>query len=205
MDTPLFLPNVAPYSLSASDKERYLLQTLNELRRFHRERCPGYALLTEDMHADNVDRIVDYPFVPVSVFKEFDLHSSQGDLAVIKSSSTTSNSAAKIYVDKESRKRQTRSANLILGDYIGHETRPYLVFDLESTVRGTAGFSARGAAIMALAHMASEFIFVMKDSEQGPVLDTEALKKAVDKIDGRPFISYGFTYMLYQAHEALRG
>ena len=106
-------------------------------------------------------------------------------------------------MDKESRKRQTRSANLILGDFVGHEARPYLIFDLEETVRGTSGFSARGAAILALAHMASEFIFVMRDSEHGPVLDTEALKRAVDRIGDRPFISYGFTFMLYQAHEAM--
>lgn len=208
METSLFLPGVGPYSMDVSEKARFLHNTLDELLSYHTERCPGYAKLTADWfgrRAEESIAIADYPYIPVSLFKEYELRSIQDDLAVVQSSSTTSNNAAKIYVDKESRKRQTRSANLILSDFIGGERRPYLVFDLESTVRGTKGFSARGAAIMALAHIASEFFFVMREGDNGLELDHEALAKAMSKIDGKPFIAYGFTYILYQAHEAMSG
>ncbi len=208
MKSNLFLPGVAPYSMEADAKTQYLRGVLDELLQYHAERCPGYASLTEDWlrrAGGEAPDIADYPYIPVSLFKEYDLRSSQDELAVIQSSSTTSNSAARIYVDKESRKRQTRSANMILGDFVGTERRPYIVFDLESTVRGTKGFSARGAAIMALAHMASDFFFVMREGEDGLELDQEALTDAISKIDGQPFIAYGFTYILYQAHQALSG
>ncbi len=202
----LFLPGVAPYGLGPDEKRAFLTGQLTELLTYHEERCPGYAALVGDWRrasGGELESLSDYPYIPVSLFKEFDLRSSHEELAVIQSSSTTSASAAKVYVDKESRKRQTRSANLILGDFVGLERRPYLVFDLEVTVRGSHGFSARGAAIMALAHMASEFLFVMREGESGPELDYDALSRAVAKIGDQPFIAYGFTYLLYQAHQAL--
>ena len=202
----LFLRDVAPYAMSRADKDTYLARQLDGLVNYHVERCDGYATLIDDWRRHRHQgplAVADYPFVPVSVFKEYDLRSSRDELAVIKSSSTTSASAARIYVDKESRKRQSRSANLILADYVGAERRPYLVFDMESTVRGTSGFSARGAAIMALAHMASEFHFVMREGDNGPELDMDLLRTAVSAIGERPFLAYGFTYLLYQAHQAL--
>lgn len=202
----LFVQDVGPFSMRPQEKAAFLGSRLSELLEYHVERCPQYATLVADWRrtgGGEADNIADYPFVPVSLFKEYDLRSSREELAVIQSSSTTSTSAAKVYVDKESRKRQTRSANLILADFIGAERRPYLVFDLESTVRGTKGFSARGAAILALAHMASEFHFVMAEGDNGPEIDLDALSAALAKIDGRPFIAYGFTYLLYQAHRAM--
>jgi len=53
--------------------------------------------------------------------------------------------------------------------------------------------------------MASEFFFVMREGDDGLELDHEALAEAMSKIDGKPFIAYGFTYILYQAHEAMMG
>lgn len=206
MKLDLFVSDVGPFSMDAKSKTKYLRAQLQELLRYHRERCDGYATITESWFRDRPndgEQLADYPYIPVSLFKEYDLRSSEEQLAVVQSSSTTSNSAAKIYIDKESRKRQARSANMILSDFVGAERRPYIVFDLESTVRGNSGFSARGAAILALAHLASDFYFVMREGTDGIELDQVALEEAMLKIGSRPFIAYGFTYMLYQAHLAL--
>ncbi|MEO1036278.1 MAG: acyl-protein synthetase [Pseudomonadota bacterium] len=202
----LFIPNLRPFEPDTHSKDEYLKARLSELMDYHESRCEPYAALLEDWRRTSggkLDSLADFPYVPVTLFKEYALKSSTDNLTVIQSSSTTSANASKVYVDKESRKRQARSANLILGDFVGTERRPYIVFDLEETVRGAGGFSARGAAIMALAHMASEFLFVMKDGERGPELDYDALRAAAEKIGDQPFISYGFTYLLYQAHQAL--
>ncbi len=203
----LFIDGAEPYGLDASAKQAHLMGQLAALRDFHRSRCAGYAQLLKDWETDHSatsESIEDYPFIPVSVFKEYELKSSDQDLAVVKSSGTTSQQSSKIFTDKASRKRQARSANAILADFIGAQRRPYLVFDLESTVRGTQAFSARGAAIMALAHMASEFHFVMREGSAGLELDESALRKAVDAIGDQAFIAYGFTFILYQAHQQMQ-
>lgn len=206
MDMNLFVPGVGPFVMDADTKARFLCGKMHDLLHYHNDRCEGYATLTKNWFshrsAESQD-LADYPYIPVSLFKEYDLRSSQDNLAIVQSSSTTSDNAAKIYIDKVGRKRQARSANMILSDFVGGDRRPYIVFDLESTARGNKGFSARGAAILALAPMASEFFFVMREGGNGLELDEEALKAALDKIGSQPFIAYGFTYILYQAHESL--
>lgn len=206
LESRLFLKDTAPFGMSPAEKGEFLRSELVQLRDHHREHCPGYAQLVEYWERSGFETeggIDAYPFFPVTVFKEYELKSQVGELTVIESSATTSANASKIYVDKASRKRQSRSANLILSDFIGNERRPYVVFDAESTVRGAKGFSARGAAIMSLAHLASKFYFVMKEEGSELRLDPEALDAALAEIGGSPFIAYGFTFILYQAHEAL--
>jgi hypothetical protein len=203
----LFLPGVGAFAMGASEKARFLESQLETLRAYHLERCGPYAALVSDWNAYGPRSghcLSDYPFIPVSVFKEYELKSADAALAVVKSSSTTSDSASKIFIDKATRRRQTRSANMILGDFIGMERRPYVVFDSEETVRGSQAFSARGAAILSLAPLASEFHFVMNQTPDGLRLDATSLLCAIEKIGGAAFMAYGFTYILYQAHVALR-
>ena len=147
--------------------------------------------------------IENYPFLPVSVFKEYALRSTEGEVMALRSSATTSGVASQIFVDRATKKRQTMSANKILADFVGPQRRPYLVFDVEQTVRGTEAMSARGAAIMSLAHLASDFYFVLREEQGELVLDRKALTEALAAIDGQPFVAYGFTYMLYQIHQQM--
>ncbi len=202
----LFLPDVGPYALGPDEKSAFLSERLGELLAHHRAGCAEYAVLARDWerHADDGPLSAEnYPVIPVTAFKEYSLRSVTTDVMTLESSATTSANASKIHVDRATKKRQTASANRVMSDFIGEERRPYLVFDMEQTVRGTASLSARGAAILSLAHHASEFHFVVREEEGRLQVDDEALLAAIDAIDGRPFVAYGFTYILYQAHEDL--
>lgn len=202
----MFLDGTAPYVLPPAAKRDYLLAQLSALQRHHAERCSLYGRLIREWEQRSAkpDLIENLPFLPVTVFKEFDLRSGEGDVMAVRSSATTSGVASRVFSDKETRKRQSRSANRIWVDFVGDARRPYLVFDAEETVRGTAGLGARGAAILSLAHLASEFHFVMQRDDDRLRLDQEALRRAADAIGDRPFLAYGFTYLLHQAHIELR-
>ena len=64
--------------------------------------------------------------------------------------------------------------------------------------------SARGAAILSLAHHASKFHFVMRQEVDGRLrIDMDALNEALSEIGDEPFVGYGFTYILYQLHQEL--
>ncbi|CAN5790094.1 acyl-protein synthetase [soil metagenome] len=203
----MFLDEQAPFALHGQDKARYLGAQLDGLLEHHRARCPAYARLVADWERHSIHgttEIERYPFVPVTVFKEYDLRSTdQGGMSV-RSSSTTGTAAARIFVDKPTRKRQSLSASRILADFIGPGPRPYIVFDLERSVRGLDSMSARGAAILSLSHLASDFFFVMKEAPGGEMaVDRDALDRALAAIGDRPFIAYGFTYILFQIHQQL--
>lgn len=200
----MFLPDVSPYELPPEAQGAFLSQRLEELLEHHRTSCPGYARLVDEWRGRTTGGAVTaehYPFLPVTLFKEYDLRSTSDAVLSLRSSATTSDVASRIFVDRPTRNRQSLSANKILGDFIGGGRRPYLVFDLPETVRGTASLSARGAAILSVAHLASEFHFIARLEEGELALDEDALGRAVAAIGDQPFLAYGFTYILYQLHE----
>jgi hypothetical protein len=203
----MFLDGVAPYALAPVAKATFLLEQLHELLEHHCTRCPPYANVVADWYQQGgreAGTLEAYPFLPVTVFKEYDLRSTAEAGMRLESSATTSGTASKIFVDKATRKRQTISATKVLSDFIGAQKRPYVVFDLEATVRGTASLGARGAAILSLAHHASKFYFVGHEVEGQLRLNPQALQGALAEIGPEAFVAYGFTYILYQMHQQLR-
>jgi hypothetical protein len=201
----LFIAETRPFELAPDAKDTYLNQQLIGLLDHHRKNCDSYDQLIRNWSAHRAidGTLATYPYFPVNIFKEFELKSTDNAVSVVESSSTTSNNASKIYIDKQSRKRQSKSANSILGDFVGSTRKPYIVFDVEETVRGSKGFSARGAAILSLAHLATKFYFVMKDTGNGLQVDFNALEEALQEIGDEPFLSYGFTFILFQAHQQI--
>ncbi|MFN8060135.1 MAG: hypothetical protein U0Q12_13350 [Vicinamibacterales bacterium] len=201
----MFLRGVAPFALSPEEKASFLVPQLRSLVDYHRERCARYGhwLSQADDRWRTATDVADLPYLPVTVFKEFDLRSTAGEVLSVNSSATTGAASSRIAVDRDTRKRQNLSATKLLTDFIGAEQRPYLVFDREETVRGASSMSARGAAILSLAHLASEFHFVMREDDGDLVVDRERLDAALSAIGDRPFVAYGFTYLLYFAHQAL--
>ncbi len=201
----MFLADTPAYGLAPADKAAFLSQQLTALVEHHAARCAPYGRFVANWHrpAGPRTRVEDFPFLPVTVFKEFSLLSTTAEVMSVKSSATTSGQSSVVFVDKETRKRQTLSANKIWTDFLGGKRRPYLVFDLESTVRGTASMSARGAAILSLAPLASEFFFVAREEAGTLVIDFPALTAALKKIGDQPLAGYGFTYILYQLHQEL--
>jgi hypothetical protein len=198
----MFLPGIAPYDLAPDIGRAYRRAHLEQLLRHHRAGCPAYARLADDWGAQQwVGDAEDYPFLPVTLFKEYDLRSTTNAVISLQSSSTTSDRPSRIAVDQATRKRQSVSANKILADFLGDQRRPYIVFDTAETVRGADALSARGAAILGLAHLASELHFVARKEGGEMVLDPPSLAEALRTIGDQPFIAYGFTYMLYQIHE----
>ncbi len=204
-DDPLspFIDGVAPFALDPADKAGFLAERLQALNAWHRDGCERYARLA-NYWPNTGSTVEDMLYLPVTLFKEYDLISVDGPVSSVNSSSTTSAQFSKVFVDKPTKKRQARSASRILNDFIGDTKRPYIVFDLEETVRGSGGMSARAAAILSLSHFATEFFFVLEKAADGSLrVNKDVLAAAVEKIGEQPFIAYGFTWILFQSHQAL--
>jgi hypothetical protein len=202
----MFLDHVAPFALAPEAKQEYLARQLQELLAHHAAGCAEYARLVDDWRRGRNGHPItpaDYPYVPVSAFKDYELVSTTGEVMRVQSSATTTGEASKIFVDRATRKRQALSAHRILSDFIGTEQRPCLVFDVEAPVRGTQSLGARAAAILSLAHHATKFYFVMREEGGRLTVDDDALGRALADIGEGPCIAYGFTYILYQAHSEL--
>jgi len=201
---PFLRPDAAPFALDPAEKQAWLFEQMRALVAHHRAQCAPYARLADDWaRQGNAERLEDLPFLPVTAFKEYDLKSTGEPVMSLKSSATTTGTASRIFVDKATRQRQSLSASRILADFIGVAQRPYLVFDVERTVRGTDAMSARGAAIMSLAHFATGFHFLLQEVDGDLRIDDAALERALAAAGSGPFVAYGFTSILYQVHTGL--
>jgi phenylacetate-coenzyme A ligase PaaK-like adenylate-forming protein len=205
-----FLENVAPFELPQAEKEKLLVKDLNRLVEHHRQGCPPYGRFLKGSGViPPFEAVKDLPYLPVGVFKNHKLQSVSDEdvVKIFHSSSTTGSSPAAIAADQNTMVFQAESAQSIFSDFIGCGLRPYLIFDIPASVRGRESMTARGAAIMGLMGFASKFFFVMKEEGDRLVVDVPALEQALEhvteKSEGK-FIAYGFTYILYLAHEYLK-
>ncbi|MDN4066459.1 hypothetical protein QYF50_01025 [Paenibacillus vini] len=199
------------YSMKQEDKEVWLLNGMRQLTEWHRERCMEYARFLLGSGADNnhIQRLDQLPYLPTSIFKKFDLLSvdpeQHSKLKTVQSSSTSSGVPSRIFQDEATSYRQKKSVQSIFDSFLGTERRPYIIFDAMETARGKNSMSARGAAIMSLMGYASRFYFVMDLCDGQLVLNEERLIEAVEAAkESGDFIAYGFTYILYQAHEVMQ-
>lgn len=206
-DDPLqpFIEGVTPFALEPQAKAAFFASRMAALEAHHRAGCALYDRLVDGWRRHAADAPpAGEVYLPVTLFKEYDLVSVSAPVTAVNSSATTGLKSSRVFVDKQTKKRQALSAARILADFIGDCKRPYLVFDTEATVRGAGGMSARAAAILSLSHLASEMLFVLREGPDGVLeVDEQALLQAVARIGERPFIAYGFTWILYQSHRAL--
>ena len=83
----------------------------------------------------------------------------------------------------------------ILSDFVGKKRLPMLIIDSSKVLKNRNLFSARGAAIMGLNVMATEMVYVLDEEMK---LNTSVLKEFMKKHSGKPFIIFGFTFMIWE-------
>jgi len=206
MNDPLIddLLGAPPFSLVQEEKERLLVPALRHELQYNVDHCPAVGRLAERQHWD-LDRCAgtaDFPFIPVTMFKHFELKSVPPEQVVreLRSSSTTGAEPSRIFVDKTTSFRQARALTVILRDFVGNTRRPYLVLDIPDVVKeGADTLTARGAAIRGLTNFASETVFAMRPGEGGAMdLDLEGLKRFFAARRGEEVLVFGFTFMVWK-------
>lgn len=188
-----------PYALNREQKKELLLQKLIELTELHSKNCKEYGKYLEAIHynKENVKELSDIPFIPVRMFKEMELLSiPKSDVfKVMTSSGTTGQKVSKIFIDQKSAVVQQKVMIRILNDYLGKKRLPVMIVDTPSVVKDRKMFSARGAAILGLRVLGTEFVYVLNDDMS---LNEEVFQNFMEKHEGEKFLIFGFTFMVWK-------
>ena len=196
----------SPYELDKASKTKYLNEQLCELTRHHYNSCELYRAMFDarGFDLDGFEQGIihnlnykDIPFLPVRLFKEYDLK-SVSDEEVVKtmtSSGTTGQARSKIYLDKETSRNQTKVLTAIVSDFIGKKRLPMIVLDTSAVIKDRRLFTARGAGILGFSIFARERFFAFDENMN---LDVEGLKNFLDKYKGERIFLFGFTFMIWQ-------
>ena len=104
---------LSPYELSKDEKQKLLTQELLSLTKHHKLHCKEYAAILQafNFNEDSVNSYYDLPFIPVRLFKEYDLMSIDKSqvFKTMTSSGTTGQKVSKIFVDKDTASNQQKT------------------------------------------------------------------------------------------------
>ena len=191
------LLNENPYSLSRDQKKNLFSKKINELTRFHRIRCKEYKKIIDFFGFENKKNheLSNLPFLPVQIFKEFDLISTdkKNIVKILRSSGTSSTHTSKIFLDKKNSLEQVKALKIIVQYHIGTKRLPMLIIDKKSSIMNSKDFDAKKAAFFGFSIFGKDFFFLIKENGE---IDYKGLNIFL-KESNKSFFIFGFTYPVY--------
>jgi len=186
-----------PFELTQEQKDTFLQKFYNNLTNFHYENSDEYrqilSILTYDTKKEY--KIAELPFLPVRLFKELELKSTQDIFKTMSSSGTSSSNTSKIFLDKTTALNQTKVLTKIVNDFIGSKRLPMIILDTKSVLKNPKEFSARGSGIIGFSIFARDRIFAFDENMN---LNIQAIEAFLEKHKGKEILLFGFTFMVWQ-------
>lgn len=190
---------IAPFSLNKSAKSELFTSYLKSLSLKHYENCSEYKKIIDSLGC-NLSAIENYeeiPFLPVRLFKEFDLKSvpSEEVFKTMTSSGTSGQAVSKIYLDKITAANQQKTLVKIVSNFTTVSRMPMLIIDCPSVIKNRDMFSARGAGILGFSIFGADRTYALDDDMN---IDLQAIETFLEKHKGKKILLFGFTFMIWQ-------
>jgi phenylacetate-coenzyme A ligase PaaK-like adenylate-forming protein len=191
--------NEPVYALERARKEAVFSQALGDLSRRHYAGCPEYRRILDLVGFDTnrVTRPEDFPFLPVRLFKEYDLLSVPREeiVKVMTSSGTSGRQVSRIFLDRETSANQTKVLAKIVSSFLGSQRLPMLIIDSRVAIKERNQFSARGAGILGFSMLGRDQTYALDENMD---LDMDIVDGFLSRHRGRPMMLFGFTYMIWE-------
>lgn len=195
--TPII--NIHPYSVSQKEKEEIYLNFLLDLTKHHLKQSSQYKKIIDvlGIKINSINSIEDIPFIPVRLFKDYDLLSVDRSEVVktMTSSGTSGQSVSKIFLDKTTASNQTKVLTKIVSSFIGGKRLPMLVVDSSAIVKDRALFSARGAGVLGFSMLGYDVTYAL-DENMG--LNIEKVQAFLRNHGNKQILVFGFTFIVWQ-------
>lgn len=190
---------ISPFSLNKEEKSKLFTEYLKELSLKHYQKCENYRKIVDKLNC-NLSEIKNYtgiPFLPVRLFKEFDLKSipTEEIFKTMTSSGTSGQAVSKIYLDKTTAANQQKTLVKIVSDFTGANRMPMLIIDCPSVIKNRNMFSARGAGILGFSIFGADRTYALDDDMN---IDIPKIEAFWEKHKGKKILLFGFTFMIWQ-------
>lgn len=190
---------ITPFSIGAIEKQKHLLYLLNKLCQYHIHHSSAYKNI---LNAYGITKIAaqsfeDLPYLSIRLFKENHLMSvpEHEVIKVLRSSGTTGQKPAQIYLDKTTAAFQSKALVSIMQDFIGRQRLPMLIFDSKETIQAQQQLSARGAGILGFANFGRDHTYAL-DSRMN--IDLERIHYFLEKHHDEKILMFGFTFIIWK-------
>jgi len=191
--------NLPPFGYDTLNKHRFLTSSLANLTQFHYRNCPEYGRMLDAWPFDpeKIDSYISIPFIPVRLFKEYELRSilPQEIVQELNSSGTTNQSVSRVFLDEETAGFQKRLLGRIVEAFAGKGRRPMIILDSRTVLNDRTLFSARGAGILGFSFLGTERLFALDEHMD---LDVAKVEEFLEKHAGAEILLFGFTFIVWQ-------
>lgn len=187
------------FSLDRAQRDLQLLPLVREAIEAHERAVPVVAALAKAGGLPNpeTEGMGGVPYLPVRAFKELDLASvpRESIIKVLTSSGTTGQAVSRINLDAEGANRQQRALSAVMQTVLGADRLPMLIVDTKSIIRTRSSFSARAAGVVGMMTFGRDHTWLLDDEME---LDRERLKEFLQRHGDKPFLIFGFTFMVWK-------
>lgn len=197
------LLKLAPFTQPSEDTDVLFLEAMKASMAYRAEMEPLFDrwLKAQSIDLAQINRIVDFPFFPSSIFKHVQFGENSTVARTLQSSGTTSQLKSIIRLDSTTSRRQTKVLTKILSALLGKSRRPFLILDVEpNTNTNDHTLSARIAGMSGYLMAAKTRTFVGSDTDGVIALNHGLLTAACEKLSANnaPPVIIGYTYMVFQ-------
>jgi hypothetical protein len=190
--------NQNAYSLNENKKKKYFKKHINFLTHHHYKNSNIYKSYLDGIkyNLKNQKKINNIPFLPVRLFKDFELLSIKKKkiFKTLLSSGTTSSNLSKIYLDKVNALNQIKVLQKIFAELIGNERMPMIVVDKKNDLKDRNNFNASIAAINGFSIFANSTYYLL---DQNNNINYDLLNQFLKKNSKKKFFIFGFTSNIF--------
>ncbi len=189
-----------PYAQKDEQKQEFLLEIMKEqLEQATHNRHIRNFFDRQNIVIQDLKRLEDVPFLPVQMFKYFDLETCPPDqiIKILRSSGTTSGQTSRVPLNKQTAMNQTRALTSILSNYLGSKRKIFLVIDYEGMNSPVNEFSARTAGIRGLSIYAKKTFYLLKEEDGKLALNMPVIEDLITNYSDSEVYAFGFTYIIW--------
>lgn len=190
------------YAMESTEKSNRLLTLIRPhlTKAFSNNRLIKSWFTKRHISRENVDSLEKIPYVPIQMFKYFDLAiSPKRDIVrIVTSSGTTSTLKSRVPLDRATSFNQTRALTATLSTYLGGSRRPFFVIDHAGINAAQKTVSARTMGVRGLSLFSRDTKYLLEEELKGNLAPDEAMLKSLLR-KGFPSDGYvfGFTYIIW--------
>lgn len=187
------------FSVTKKKHKNFFRQNINHLNRYHFKNSILYKkiLSFQNFNFNKNYDLSEMPFLPVRLFKEFDMLSinKKKIFKTLNSSGTSGQNRSKIYLDKVNSSNQVKALQKIVSKIIGKDRLPMLIIDRNTRHDERYEFNARIAAINGFSIFGKDHTFVLDSNFN---FDYKVLDSFLKKYKNKKFLIFGFTSFVFQ-------
>ena len=187
-----------PFSLNQKEKYFFFFNEIKKLTNHHYANSEEFKkILNFTNKKNNYKNLEDVPFLPIHLFKEYELMSVPKNkiFKTLNSSGTSGKKKSKIFLDSNNARNQQLVLSKILKTIIGNKRLPMLIIDKNPKNIYKSEISAKLAAINGFSIFGREHSYLL--NEKGEI-DYLNLNIFLEKYGNTNFLIFGFTSTVYE-------